>query len=94
MTAARVATASAAAARAAATRHRKHTRAALGRPADRLPAYPSQPAHPRRFFFASPPISRCGKFFCVVKNHAARHNPYDCGIGKCVSYPEIMQSSH
>jgi hypothetical protein len=30
-------------------------------------------------------ISRCGKFFCVVKNHAARHkNPY-CEMGKVVS---------
>jgi hypothetical protein len=42
------------------------------------PPQPSaRPAHPRRFF-VSRHISRCGKFFCVVKNHAAWHNPRRC----------------
>ncbi|RQS32654.1 hypothetical protein DIE03_12470 [Burkholderia sp. Bp8992] len=57
-------------------------------------AHPSsQPAHLRRFFFVPPHISRYGKIFCVVKNHAARHNLHDCGMEKAVSYLEIRNTS-
>ncbi|RQS80446.1 hypothetical protein DF032_13465 [Burkholderia seminalis] len=90
MTAARVATASAAAARAAATPRRKHARAAPRRRPTDGPHPSSRPAHLRRFFFASLDISRCEKFFCVVKNHVARHNRYDCGMGKSISYLEMI----
>ncbi|RQY81282.1 hypothetical protein DF108_18925 [Burkholderia stagnalis] len=54
----------------------------------------TQPAHPRRFFFASANISRCKKFFCVVKNHAAWHNPRYCGMGKSISHHEIPDSRY
>ncbi|AZQ51563.1 hypothetical protein D5R55_11380 [Burkholderia cenocepacia] len=77
-----------------AIRHRKHAGAAVRPPCGWAPRPFSQPAHPRRFFFVSPSISRCGKFFCVVKNHAARHNPRDCGMGKRISYLEMTQASH
>ncbi|KAG8153966.1 hypothetical protein BFF94_008085 [Burkholderia catarinensis] len=50
----------------------------------------SRPAHLRRFFFVPTQISRYGKIFCVVKNHAARHNPCDCGMGKSISHLEIQ----
>ncbi|RQV77107.1 hypothetical protein DF160_25775 [Burkholderia anthina] len=92
--AARVATASAAAARAAAIRHLKHTRAAIGRPADRQPAHPADRRIRAGFFSSLPYISQYGKNFCVVKNHAARHNPRDCRIGKCISYLETTHASH
>ncbi|PQP19589.1 hypothetical protein C5615_09050 [Burkholderia cepacia] len=58
------------------------------------PRQSSRPAHLRRFFFVPPHISRYEKFFCVVKNHAAWHNPDDCGMGKSISYPEIKNSSN
>ncbi|RQT28872.1 hypothetical protein DF135_27320 [Burkholderia cepacia] len=57
-----------------------------------LPIQPTGASAP--VFFAPPQISRCGKFFCVVKNHAAWHNPGDCGMGKGISYLEITTSSH
>ncbi|NTY39318.1 hypothetical protein FCJ57_23855 [Burkholderia diffusa] len=49
---------------------------------------------PAPVFFVSPYISQCGKFFCVVKNHVAWHNPCDCRMGKSISYPEITNSNH
>ncbi|SOT39649.1 conserved hypothetical protein [Burkholderia cenocepacia] len=56
-----------------------------------MPIQPTGASAP--VFFRLVEISRCGKFFCVVKNHAARHNPCDCGIGKCISYLEMTQAS-
>ncbi|RQS73920.1 hypothetical protein DID96_07010 [Burkholderia sp. Bp8963] len=80
-----------AAARDAAIRRRNGARAASQ--AVRHPPRNTQPAHPRRFFFALAAISRCGKFFCVVKNHAAWHNPVCCRMGKCISYLEMSNTS-
>ncbi|KAB0639239.1 hypothetical protein F7R21_18680 [Burkholderia latens] len=56
-----------------------------------MPSPSGRPAHSRRFFFAPPHISRYEKFFCVVKKHAAWHNPADCGMGKCVSHCEMTK---
>ncbi|AEA61216.1 hypothetical protein bgla_1g25960 [Burkholderia gladioli BSR3] len=39
-----------------------------------------------RFFSPAVEISRCGKFFCLVKNHAAWHKPGDCEMKKDVSH--------
>ncbi|PCE21617.1 hypothetical protein BZL54_34310 [Burkholderia ubonensis subsp. mesacidophila] len=63
----------------------------MGRPS---PARNTQPAHPRRFFFALADISRYEKFFCVVKNHAAWHNTRHCGMEKGISYLEMHISNN
>ncbi|MBY4827806.1 hypothetical protein K6X08_38490, partial [Burkholderia contaminans] len=57
-----------------------------------LPILPTGASAP--VFFVPPHISRCGKFFCVVKNHAAWHNPGDCGMENSISYPEIEISRY
>ncbi|PZR47442.1 hypothetical protein C9419_14200 [Paraburkholderia fungorum] len=48
-----------------------------------------KPVLRRRFFFvrtsATINISRCEKFFCVVKNRAARHKTAYCKMEKDVS---------
>ncbi|MBA1365103.1 hypothetical protein FLK63_26090 [Burkholderia gladioli] len=46
------------------------------------------------FFSPAVDISRCGKFFCLVKNHAAWHKPGDCEMEKDVSHRETTHSSH
>ncbi|TFE43773.1 hypothetical protein E2553_01250 [Paraburkholderia dipogonis] len=45
-------------------------------------------AHAPVFFrpsIGAPQISRCGKFFCVVKNRAARHKTAYCNMEKVFS---------
>ncbi|QCU28880.1 hypothetical protein FE789_12050 [Burkholderia pseudomallei] len=71
------ATASATARAAAIPRHKRRPAAAFATRA--YPPGPRKPAHSRRFLFA-PEISRYEKNFCVVKNHAAWHNPTHCSM--------------
>jgi hypothetical protein len=59
------------------------------RTAPRLPRSQKKPVLRRRFFFVrvwvGAHISRCGKFFCVVKNRAAKHKTGYCKMEKDVS---------
>ncbi|WP_177315833.1 hypothetical protein, partial [Burkholderia ubonensis] len=91
-TAATAAATASAAARDAAIRRRNG--AWVASLAARHPPRNTQPAHPRRFFFALVDISRCEKFFCVVKNHAAWHNTRHCRMEKSISYLEISMTSN
>ncbi|WP_177313199.1 hypothetical protein, partial [Burkholderia ubonensis] len=91
-TAATAAATASAAARDAAIRRRNG--AWVASLATRHPPRNTQPAHPRRFFFALVDISRCEKFFCVVKNHAAWHNTRHCRMEKSISYLEISMTSN
>ncbi|PTB30078.1 hypothetical protein C9I56_03490 [Paraburkholderia caribensis] len=51
--------------------------------------YPEKPTFRRRFFFVPVIISRCEKFFCVVKNRVARHNKRCCNMENFISYCEM-----
>ncbi|AXE98143.1 hypothetical protein CUJ88_06390 [Paraburkholderia hospita] len=56
--------------------------------------HPEKPTPRRRFFFSLTAISRCEKFFCVVKNRVARHNRRCCKMENSISHCEIHCITH